>query len=954
VLGPSHNNPLESSNGLSGIAVVAGDDAWAVGEYYTHTARTLVEHWNGSFWNIVPSPNPPGAGGSGSYLSAVAKTSATDVWAVGYYFNASNKAQTLVERWNGAAWNIDSSPNQGIGDNVLSSVTALSPNDVWAVGYYSNASNVAQTLVQHWDGSNWSIVPSPNQGSGPNILYGVAAAGPADVWAVGSQAAGSRSEPLAEHWNGTAWTIVATPGPGTAYNELNGVAVRSSSDIWAVGYYGNNVNVNSLAPLVEHWNGTAWSVVPSPNPDPVSNLSLFTGVALTGPNDVWAAGYYTDANSYYHTLVEHWNGSIWGVVASPDEGVSADLLGVAATSPGDAWVVGQYAGNVAETVAELWNGTAWSIVPSPNAGPVNDNYLVHVTALSRNNVWAVGSYSDDSNVNKTLAQHWDGTVWSDTPSNNVQSARQNVFRGIAAATTNDVWAVGNYVTGNNVVQTLAEHWDGRIWNIALTPNVGSGNNDLTSVAVVAPNDVWAVGDYTNNNVTQTLVEHWDGGSWSVVPSPNQGSGDNYLFDVEGVMANDIWAVGRVHVGSTDRTLIEHWNGNAWAIVASPNRGSFSNELFGMAAAATNDVWAVGNYINANMPQQTLVEHWNGSAWAVVNSPSPISGSQATLSSVARAAGNDMWAVGSYFDAGSIGHTLVEHWDGTAWSIVASEDATPYSSILSGAAIVEPNDVWAVGYIINNGHYQILTERYNPCPSACTLTFNDVPAGSTFYPYVRCLGCQGIISGYQCGGPGEPCPGLYFRPGNAVTRGQVSKFVVNAAGFQNPIPPNRQSFEDVPSANPFWLYVERLSAQGYISGYPCGQAPAGPCVPPDNRPYFLPGNNVTRGQLAKIAANASGYSTPPSVQTFEDVPPTSSFYAYVERVVLHRVISGYPCGQAPAGPCVPPDNRPYYVPSHNVTRGQTAKIVSNTFFPDCQTPNTPDTLYAPEEPAAHGK
>jgi hypothetical protein len=152
---------------------------------------------------------------------------------------------------------------------------------------------------------------------------------------------------------------------------------------------------------------------------------------------------------------------------------------------------------------------------------------------------------------------------------------------------------------------------------------------------------------------------------------------------------------------------------------------------------------------------------------------------------------------------------------------------------------------------------------------------------------------------------------------------------------------QQTFEDVPPSQPFWIYIERLAApgRGYISGYTCGAAPAGPCVPPGNRPYFLPGANVTRGQTAKIVSNAAGFNDviASGQQTFEDVPPSNSFWVYTERVALHEVISGYACGQAPAGPCVPPGNRPYFAWANPATRGQTAKILATTFYPGCVTP-----------------
>jgi hypothetical protein len=234
---------------------------------------------------------------------------------------------------------------------------------------------------------------------------------------------------------------------------------------------------------------------------------------------------------------------------------------------------------------------------------------------------------------------------------------------------------------------------------------------------------------------------------------------------------------------------------------------------------------------------------------------------------------------------------------------------------------------------------VTTETATPTatgtPTVCTLTFNDVPVGSTFYPWIRCLTCRGIVSGYPCGGPGEPCPGQYYRPNNNVTRGQVSKIVSESAQFADPVPSTQQTFEDVPPGSTFWVWIERLSVRGIIQGYPCG-GPFEPCVAPNNRPYFRPGNNVTRGQISKIVAGAAGYTETPTTQTFEDVPPGSTFYLYIERIAVRGIIQGYPCG-GPFEPCVAPNNRPYFRPNYNATRGQMAKIAAEVFFPNCQTP-----------------
>jgi hypothetical protein len=160
-------------------------------------------------------------------------------------------------------------------------------------------------------------------------------------------------------------------------------------------------------------------------------------------------------------------------------------------------------------------------------------------------------------------------------------------------------------------------------------------------------------------------------------------------------------------------------------------------------------------------------------------------------------------------------------------------------------------------------------------------------------------------------------------------------VSQSAGFNNVIEAARKTFEDVPPGSTFWEPVEQLAYLGVMGGYLCGGA-GEPCVPPGNRPYFRPGNNATRGQLAKIVANAADYGTaiPATQYSFADVQPASTFWLYVERLLANRpdAMSGYPCG-GPGEPC-DAQNRPYFRPNNGLTRGQTAKIVSSTFFPGC--------------------
>jgi hypothetical protein len=234
-------------------------------------------------------------------------------------------------------------------------------------------------------------------------------------------------------------------------------------------------------------------------------------------------------------------------------------------------------------------------------------------------------------------------------------------------------------------------------------------------------------------------------------------------------------------------------------------------------------------------------------------------------------------------------------------------------------------------------------------TACPIEFEDVPPSTeeaSFYPFVKCLACRGIVSGYPCGGTNpetgqdEVCGDAnhpYYRPSNQITRGQISKIVAGSSGATGD--PGPQKYEDVPPSSPFYQWINRLSNQGVMGGYPCG-GDGEPCQS-GNRPYFRPGANATRGQMSKIVSNTAGFDEAVSGQSFEDVPPSnspSSYYPYVERLYVRGIVGGYPCGgdDEPCGDTA----RPYFRPNNPVTRGQAAKIAANTFFPNCSDTTRP--------------
>ena len=293
------------SDGLTGVAATSATDAWAVGDYGTF--KTLILHWNGTAWTKVPSPNPSSVGIN--QLVAVAATSATDAWAVGRY-GTSAGARTLILHWNGTAWTKAPAPTPGTFP-VLAGVAATSASQAWAVGAHNNA---PQTLTMEWNGTAWQHVQSPNPAdpAGINGLNGVAATSGTDAWAVGLGTKGSVSQNIALHWNGTAWHSVPVPQPDR-FHDLFGVAATSASSAWAVGNYGTGSVFHTL---VLQWNGAAWARVPSPSPGGPAGDDDLHAVAATSATDAWAVGSY-DSGQANGTLILHWDGTAWTQVPSP-------------------------------------------------------------------------------------------------------------------------------------------------------------------------------------------------------------------------------------------------------------------------------------------------------------------------------------------------------------------------------------------------------------------------------------------------------------------------------------------------------------------------------------------------------------------------------------------------------------------------------------------------------------
>jgi hypothetical protein len=610
--------------------------------------------------------------------------------------------------------------------------------------------------------------------------------------------------------------------------------------------------------------GLYWRIVDSPSAGQTS--SVLYDVAIVSATDVWAVGYFISESDDYQTLIMRWNGNQWNLVPSPNMGDGDNtLFGISVISANDAWAVGEYSTPQVTTKALIlhWDGGQWSIIDGPDIG--DSDSLNQVDVITSNDVWAVGEYGVKGG-SRSLAMHWDGSTWTQvaTPF----EGQYNALRGVSAVGANDIWAVGNYYESSFGFEAFILHWDGTAWNRVPVPNL-PGESNLNSVSAISASDAWAVGYYIEDGISyHTFVLQWTGADWTWVSSPRSPDNDT-LLDVSALSPSDVWAVGWSHetVQGSSQTITIHWDGSTWTRVPSPNSDLGVNYLYGVVAVGANDVWAVGGYAGG----VTLVERYSDPCASPTNTPAatdtPVATSTPTITNTP-----------------------------TSTNIPTE---TPIGTVTSTR-----------------------TNTPMPTPTACTLSFTDVPQSNAFYVHVRCLACRGILGGYSDG---------TFRPNNDITRGQLSKIVANSAGFNEPV--SGQTFQDVLIGSTFYAFIERMAARGIIGGYACGGM-GEPCGA-SNKPYFRPNANATRGQISKIVSNAKGYNDPTGSQIFEDVPPGSAFYDWVQRLASRGIMGGYPCG-GPGEPCGS-GNKPYFRPNNNATRGQVSKIVANTFFPGCNPP-----------------
>lgn len=709
---PSWNNGDGENSAyiqFSSVSCMAAGECFAVGSHAIGgTGGSLIEQWSGSSWNAVQSPNPGHFNKLGSAeLYGVDCPSSTFCVAVGDYETAKkDDLQTLVETWNGTQWKVRSSPNVSSFDDTLNAVSCASPKYCVAIGSWPDGNardNRSELFAESWNGDSWSIAHTPlNPGSASNRLSSISCTTNRICEAVGAYSDSAQPgwfKTLVETYREGGWTSPPSPHPSRS-SGLYGISCLSSSECTAVGYHSSDT-------LVLNWDGKQWATVSSPNQEigGENYLNSLAGVSCTNENNCVAVGHYLNEDGTSLTLVESWNGSAWSIIPSPDvasqDNYSNSLVGISCTGATSCLAVGSTASggdqDGDQTLAEIWDGAIWTISTSPNPGV--ENYLTSVSCVTSTDCVAVGHFLSLT-PESDLVETWDGAAWSVASTPNFADGSGPSLDGVSCSSSSSCVAVGSE-SNSGQSSTLVESWNGTDWSTVSSPSPGASSNVLNAVSCTSSTYCVAVGTDASSGSLQTLVETWDGTSWSVASSPNVGTGDNSLLGVSCVDSSDFCVAAGYDLNSSNigEPLVETWNGTEWSVASTPDPNGDFNPLTAVSCSDAADCVAVGRYDETGTGYQTLAEVWNGTGWSIT--PTPDESGYNALDAVSCDGPTDCVAVGNYYTSTN-SQNEIEDWNGSVWSSAPSTQEE--SSSLDGVSCTDSADCVAVGdYDVGDGY-----------------------------------------------------------------------------------------------------------------------------------------------------------------------------------------------------------------------------------------------------------
>ena len=748
---------------LSGLVCPTASLCVAVGSAEIDgNQQPLTQRWEEDSWAEPEASGPPFAS-HGSRLSAISCLESghcTSVGSVNYtdYTPPENLAYALrgedivLTDWGKGFARSWTRKRITPSTSALTDV-ACAESTCIEVGHHTDASGAKHAQATTWSSSSEDppanvAVPEPG-GASSSEISGVSCLSASSCVGVGSHVEGGTTKTLALSWNGSAWSVVSSPNPsGAAASRLNGVSCVSSSVCLALGSY---VSGGVKKTLALRWNGSAWSIVTSPNPAGALSSQLADLSCASSTNCI-GVGHYTDSAGVQKTLAVSWNDATqaWGVVSSPNPGgaQTSHLADVSCSSSSSCFAVGVWSDedDIQTAFALRWNGSEWSTASLPLPSGASSSRLSGVVCPTGSDCTAIGTFTEGSEE-LALALQWNGTAWSHSAVDSPDGA--SATRPVAISCSGgSCHASGSVLYPGFRARNLAYHFDGTGWDVIEQGGLGGELRGISCVAgeeeegeCVGTGELRlnpTQGDGTRSPVNWQLSEE----QWSAFPATT--AGDRWA-DVSCTAPDECMVVGAA-AGSPLTTRALHWNGTSWANTSPQNKSEApSNFLEGVSCSTASRCVAVGYYRPDNTTPEKLLplaQRWNGTSWTLQTAPAPtVSGtSRAKLADVSCTAADFCVAVGSYEDGGQ-SHGLIERWNGSSWTlatIAAPAESNDFG--LTGVSCTSKSRCVAVGsYEGSESQHGYLTEWNGVSWSA---TSHPAP-GSSYLSDVAC------ISGSEC-------------------------------------------------------------------------------------------------------------------------------------------------------------------------------------------------------------
>lgn len=467
---------------LSGVSCTGAKSCIAVGWQNAGSATggvplTLVEQWNGSKWRVLPTPNP--AGTIGAFLDSVS-CDWSGCTAAGYYEPPFGLAPilTLIESWDGATWSIRTTPNPPNTVNALFlGISCPTQPSCVAAGYYvpigsEPAGPPSFTLAESLGAGMWSIQATPNPSGALGAgLNGVSCPAASTCEAVGFTADEiGRYVPMAESWNGSQWSVQTVPSAAVSSSQaLNAVSCASAVACVAVGnFYDGDGNSQIFA---DSFDGATWTAV-SPGIPTASVSGQLTSVSCSAANSCIAVGSYSTTGSDELPLAESWDGASWTIqtVPVPIDNQTTFFYSVSCPYSAACVAVGiSDRRSSSGLLAEIWNGTTWSMQTTATPLGFFPSFS-SVSCWSPSACQAVGSFNPGTGYSEPFAEAWDGSSWTLRDMPTPASTLPAQMKSISCSSASACIAVGSRSDSSLKDFTLAESWDGSTWSIVTTPS----------------------------------------------------------------------------------------------------------------------------------------------------------------------------------------------------------------------------------------------------------------------------------------------------------------------------------------------------------------------------------------------------------------------------------------------------------------------------------------------------